>query len=299
MRRLQVYLDSGVVFELGRSELDAERLVKLQQHRRLRAVIGFRAVWEMAKGLADNRVAPEVIQHEARLLLRLLDCGARLACDGWVMACQGVRLPQTKRLPLSMDPLFGLGSSDDLLGREQLRMMAAGEDVAGTVDWYERQRERLDPSDFLSEERAYLSRLRERGSERGVVGLADVRHVLEGLEQSGYLSDATAVVAKRIGMRGAAKRRVHSDWFGPLGRLIRAQHALSIVQATRIEDADKTKPRDSDLADLLHIVVAGIVGSFVTKDWRAKLVFNATWPAQSRSALMWEPDFLPLLAEAP
>lgn len=281
-----IYLDSNVLFRLADHPSWAEALGLLQQHHVTNVVLGWTTIWELAGAFAAGPGAVEGARADVALVRRLVEHGARIAKSPWNVAQEALRLAPTARWHDR-----GVLARDSAEFSDAMATVDAIGDPAHdgrTREWYARNVELANG--FKEAESKFRERIRARSTEGKpsiVVGLTES---LNALEAEGWLPAATARLAERLGMRRAPSRRVTSDTFGPLGRIMRASIGLSMLQATE-PSAARVRPKYSDYADVMHIVAAGLVGRFVTGDKIAARVFRATWPTNSHSAMAFPADF--------
>lgn len=281
-----LYIDSNVVFRLGQNEELLAGIEAAQRRQAVRVVIGWMTVWELAGVFASK---PEVIpkaRDDAGVVLRLLESGGCLATSPWNVALAALKRPAADRW---IDNGILARSSDDFRAAiETLQLIRDPANDEVTRAWY--QSVDATAKSFRAAEQGYRQRIAERSGGRKPRIVKTLAASLDSLEVRGWLPDATAAVALQLGECRERPQRLTSDWFGPLGRVMRASIAFSMLHATSPSSAG-VPPKHSDYADVMHIVGAGLVKRFVTADATAMKVFNATWPPDSRSAMLFPQDF--------
>jgi hypothetical protein len=289
-----VYLDSNVVFRLGSDEPLLQRLVEAQRHRHARVVVGWTTIWEIAGAFSRKPEAIDKARSDAQIVLRLIDSGGRLARSVWNVAIEMLsRAPSPRCRPsVILDPV----STEHMAAAASVRAIADPARGEETRRWYERYTGLAE--EFNGAEREFLGEVLSKSQHSRPQLLHGLTASLDDLEYRGWLGEATAKFAEKLGFRGRRPKSVASDWFGPVGRMMRASIALSMLHgATR--GKEKARPKYSDYADVMHVVTAGIVGRFVTADETARHVFHATWPTNSRTAMVFPGDWRRFLESRP
>ncbi len=287
------YLDSNAVSRLAEDDTAHLNLIDLHKAKAVRFVFGWRLVWELA-GVYELRTdrIPEA-RKQADLLLRFLKEGAALAREGWGLSLEAASRPARERW--TIDPLMRRGSNDYLGGIHTLGALRDPGHEAETRAWY-RSYAPLQEG-YRKAERDFRDLLRDKFAAAGIslVDRTTIRAIIRDLEVRGWLQEVVRAGLRQRGIRCDGSEDRPLDWFGPLGRFARASNALSLLQATKRPTEDPVRPERGDLSDLVHIVTAGLVGAFVTRDETAKEVFHATWPERTRRCLHYEREFLPYL----
>ena len=283
---VSLYLDSNVVFRLEQEATLLAALETAQRLRSVRVVIGWTTVWELAGAVSRK---PDVVvkaRVDAGVVLRLLEMGAKLARSPWNVAVEALRRPYADRWK---DNGVLIHSSDEQTDAvETLRGIAAGTRDNDVRYWYERTFAIAER--FREAECRYLQKIRGLAGDKKPKIVSSLTASLDSLEARGWLPAATATVAAKLKKQHKRPTELTSDWFGPLGRVMRASIGFSMLHATKPSRA-RVHPKDSDYADVMHVVGGGLVRRFVTADSTAKQVFDATWPSRSRSAMTFPDDF--------
>jgi len=296
------YLDSGALFRLAQEPALSTRLIDLQRSRRFRIAIGYRTIWEAAGVLVHKPDESDRVMNEAQLVLDLLQAGGVLTKDGWKLSLEGLTIAPSKRHPYRLSPVFPRGTPDYQRGVSQLRVMADGKAKEKTIEWYETVRRAFDPAEYAIEQKRFEQLIRGDAPREG----ADAQTLRENLNhyqrvgKMAEVADATArriaeVNNRRFASGWSVPPGVGPSWYGPFGFLLRCGMAYTMLHVCKHPDVGTRRATRGDFPDICHIVVAGMLGGFVTNDRLAKIAFWMTWPSRSRTCPHYEDEFIPML----
>ena len=283
---ISLYLDSNAVFRLGEERALLAATQAAQESRAFRVVIGWTTVWELA-GAFDGDVAQiEKARADALVVLKLVESGGRFAKSPFNVALEALWRPRANRWRTGWILHPGSREFHDALGT--VRSICEPARDAATLGWYKQYSSQAEL--FKVAEQEFRNKIRSLAGDMKPQLSRGLATGLDDLEEKDWLPRATSASARALGYRRKIPPSISSDWFGPLGRMHRASIAFAMLHATS-PSAAAIRPKYSDFADVMHVIAGGLVRRFVTKDEVAKSVFNATWPSNSRSAMLFPGDF--------